>query len=172
MAISRKPLFSALLLALVGGTLAGVAQAGEVYKCTDGNSTIYQDLPCPNHPEQGPQQRFPSSFEGADTTVAPVGKPAPPLVDPNVRQRSELYNSLHQAEEDHNRIEQGYQADVAAARARSKGNDMAADSEIADINKRWNAQLQELQQRQSALAAQAQQLCPGSKAVTRDGKCQ
>lgn len=40
-----------LVLALC--TLAGSAQAQRVYKCADGQQTIYQTVPCPAHQDTG-----------------------------------------------------------------------------------------------------------------------
>ena len=161
------------LLLLVAGASADSASAGEVYKCVDGGSTVYQDLPCPGHPDQAPRASFTSSIEGAenDTGTAPKPTPAPPLESPNKQQLADLYTSLHQAEEDRNRVEQGYKAEVEAAQQHNKDNQAAAAAEVSAINQRWTAQAQEVEQRQKDLASQAQQLCPGSKEITRDGSC-
>lgn len=161
------------LLLLVAGASADSASAGEVYKCVEGSSTVYQDLPCPGHPDQAPRTTFASSIDGADndTGVAPKAVEAPPLVDPDTKQRADLYVSLHQAEQDHDRVEQSYRAEVADAQQRNKYNQTAAAAEVNAINQRWTAQAQEVEQRQKDLASQAQQLCPGSKEITRDGTC-
>ena len=163
----------ALLLLVASASATDSALAGEVYKCEDGQSTVYQDLPCPGQPDQAPRERYPSSFEGADNGSAPPPGPVdvPPLGDPDMKQKADLYATLHQAELDHDRIEQGYKADVAAAQERNKYNQAAAAAEVRAINQRWTAQSQDVQQRQETLAAQAQQLCPGSKEITKDGRC-
>lgn len=161
-----------LLLLVVAMTASGSVKAGEVYKCQDGTTTIYQDLPCPGRPDQAPRTHFASSFEGAEDSSAVPLKPveAPPL-GPTKEQLTALYASLHQAEQDHDRIEKGYQAEVAAAQQKYKDNQLAAAAEVKAINQRWTPQSQEIRQRQEALAAEAQQACPGSKEITSDGKC-
>ncbi len=162
-----------VLLWLVAGlSVSGAVRAGEVYKCEERGSTVYQDLPCPGNPTQAPRARYHSSIEGADDTVAsPAPIAAPPLEDPIKKQRAELYTSLHQAEMDRDKIEKAYQAEVAQAQLRSNGNQLAAAAEVRAINQRWSAQSQEVFQRQEALAAKAQELCPGSKEVTGAGTC-
>jgi hypothetical protein len=161
-----------MFLLVAAASAAGSALAGEVYKCDEGGSTVYQDQPCPGHPEQAPRTRYPSSFEGADDYAGTPPKPAeaPPL-GPTKEQLTSLYSNLHQAEQDRDRIEQAYKAEVAQAQQKYKDNQLAAAAEVRAINQRWTPQSQEVQQRQDALAAQAQQLCPGSKEVTSDGKC-
>lgn len=175
MNMSSYATLPALLLLIAGVSASDSAQAGEVYKCDDGHTSSYQDLPCPGHPEQAPRLRYGSSFEGADNndlSTTPVAvTPAPPLEDPDKKKRAELYTSLHQAELDQDRIEQGYKAEVADAQQRNKNNPAAATAAVSAINQRWSAQSQDVQQRQQALAAQAQQLCPGSKEITKEGRC-
>jgi hypothetical protein len=161
------------LMLLVAGASADSALAGEVYKCVDGGSTVYQDLPCPGHPDQAPRARFDSSIEGAENDTGATPKPVvtSPPVDPDTKQRVDLYTSLHQAEQDRDRVEQGYKAEVEASRQRNRYNQADAAAEVNAINQRWSAQAKEVEQRQQDLASQAQQLCPGSKEITQDGKC-
>ena len=171
MKMTHQATLPGLLLLMAGMALANPALAGEVYKCVDGGSTVYQDLPCPSNPDQEPRQRFASSFEGADDGVAAPPRPVAPPLGPSKEQLTSLYANLHQAEQDRDRIEKDYQNEVTAAQERNKSNKLAADNEVRAINQRWSAQSQEVFQRQQSLAAQAAQMCPNSKEITSDGVC-
>ena len=162
----------ALVLLMAGAALSGSALAGEVYQCTGGSSPVYQDQPCPGNPNQSPRMHYGENGEARATEPAPVTpKPATPPADPNQKRLTEIYTGLHQAEQDRNRVEQGQQADIAAAQLRNKDNKASADAAVRAVNERWNAQVKEVQQRQDGFAAEAHQLCPNSAEITSAGKC-
>lgn len=169
----RTASVSALFLLAIGVPYSAAASAGEVYQCEGATSTIYQDQPCPGHPDQAPRLHISDTYGDAAGSgeSRPVNPAAPPAVDPNQHRAVEIYNGLKQAEQDRNQVEQARQAEIAAAQQRYKDNKQAADAEVRAIADRWNAQVKEVQQRQDNFAAQAHEVCPNSVEIGRDGKC-
>lgn len=169
----RTPSISTLFLLVTGALYCTAASAGEVYQCQGEVSTIYQDQPCPGHPDQPPRLHISDTYSDSSANGGshPVNQAAAPAVDPNQHRAAEIYNGLKQAEQDRNQLEQTRQSEIAAAQQRYKDNKQAADAEVRAIAERWDAQAKELQQRQDNLSAQAHEVCPNSAEIGRDGKC-
>lgn len=160
---------------LAAGVLApDTAVAGDVYQCTGGASTIYQDQPCPESPNKAPRLHYSAGSEpatGDATESAPKPANAFPAADANLKRGMEIYTGLKQSEQDRTQVEKARQAEIDAAQQRYKSNKEAADAEVRAIAQRWDPQMKEVLQRQDVYSAQAHEVCPSSAAIGSDGKC-
>lgn len=149
MTAARWMAFALIALALWQGP--GVARA-EVYKCSVGGRTAYQDQPC------------------ADTTTAVAHKATgvsggigagsnsmPPASDPGT-----LHKQLLDAREQSARLRVLYERDMEQAKAKAATMSLEQQRQLTKVlHARWDPKLQAAGRREQELSEALRKMCPG-----------
>jgi hypothetical protein len=138
--------------------MPSLAQA-EVYRCSLGGRTVYQDQPCAGT-EEGAPYRAAGTPGGARTEVVPTGGPssnAPPST--NLRT---LHQQMLDAREQSNRVRTLYERDVQQAKAKAATMSLDQQRQLTKVlHARWDPKLQAAGRRERELSEALQKMCPG-----------
>jgi len=133
-----------------------LAQA-EVYRCSVGGRTVYQDRPCAGTEEGAP---YKAAAGGARADVVPMGgrsNNAPPST--NLRT---LHQQMLDAREQSNRVRTLYERDVQQAKAKAATMSLDQQRQLTKVlHARWDPKLQAAGRRERELSEALQKMCPG-----------
>lgn len=134
------------------------AQA-EVYRCSVGGRTVYQDQPC-----TGTEEGAPYKAAGARTDVAPVGGPsnnAPPSTNLRI-----LHQQMLDAREQSDRLRTLYERDVQLAKAKAATMSLDQQRQLTKVlHARWDPKLQAAGRREQELSEALRKMCPGGASL-------
>lgn len=148
---------------IMAAALSSPARA-DVFKCTVGGRTVYQDTPCTGRVEEKPQQRTARSETAGGISVPRSFERSP---TPGASSLSTLHQQIRDAETHRRRLDTAYDADVRATRARVAGMPMDQQNREAEALKaKWQPQLQQADQRTRELSEQLRRECPGGASLS------
>jgi len=125
--------------------MPGLAQA-EVYRCSVGGRTVYQDLPCADATEAVPHKA--SGAPGA-------ARSAPP-------DRGTLHRQLLDAREQSERLRTLYERDVQQAKANAATMSLDQQRQLTKVlHARWDPKLQAAGRREQELTDALRKICRG-----------
>jgi len=143
-------------MALVLWQMPGRARA-EVFKCSIGGRTVYQDQPCVSAADAEPDKV-------AGTNAARVGGPSnntPPSTDLRA-----LHRQMQDAREQSDRVRTLYERDVQQARAKAATMSLDQQRQLTKVlHARWDPQLQAAGRREQELSEALRKICPGGAAL-------
>lgn len=133
----------------------GVAQA-EVYKCSAGGRTTYQDQPCAGTTEA-------ASYKpgAARNGAGSLSNTMPPSSD-----LATLHKQLLDAREQSGRLRALYENDVRQAKAKAATMSLDQQRQLTKVlHARWDPQLQAAGRREQELSEALRRMCPGGATI-------
>lgn len=147
----------ALLLSLVVA-LPTAASAGEVYKCTVGGSSVFQDKPCANGKK-------------IEVTGSVVGSAASGGADIHSMSLVQMNSRLRESSDEEKRLVDDMNRDIADARARRGPKaTIALTSEIERIQTEYRPKIDRAHATSTAIVEEIQKRCPQGAALNETSK--